>query len=153
MNDASVATISHGPDDNRRDAYRAPAVQPVHVSVRPTLEVAARRHAGGGGRTVPVSADMHDISALGIAVVLTLEADALLDTDELLLEFELPGDGQWVQLPARVRYRELNGDSVRYGCAWMAERAEQRRNLDTVMEYVMGCQRRSLRQRRVAKAK
>ena len=82
------------------------------------------------------------------------EAAAKLDTDELYLDFSLSARGQRLQLPARVRYREhLEDDGVRYGFAWMAERAELRRNLDVVMAYVMDCQRRSLRQRRTKKAK
>lgn len=97
---------------NRRASYRALAHKPVEVHILPTdpdLRKAAQ----------PIVADLHDISASGISIIVTPEQDMRVAQDNVFLRFELPTSDQPVEVLTTIRYRVLmHSKAVRYGCAF-----------------------------------
>jgi len=97
---------------NRRASYRALAHKPIVVNILP-IDEAARKEA------TPIAADLHDLSASGISIIVTPEQDMKVAADSVLLSFELPTSESPLQMQALIRYRVLmHSKAVRYGCSF-----------------------------------
>jgi hypothetical protein len=90
---------------NRRRAMRVP-LDPEHP-IQATLR---------GSGTVPVQAEMCDLSEAGVAVLVDQEHEGILyQAWRVELSFCLPGDESPLELAALVRYRMQVGSAIRYG--------------------------------------
>jgi len=126
---------------NRRSSFRAASNKPVVVSVWPA-DPAAREHAK------PIQAEMHDISATGIAVIVTPEQDMKIAQDQVMLEFELPSSTTVIRMLTTIRYRVLiHSKAIRYGCAFDPATAGFAAFEDLVMRYLMKHQQQLLKYR------
>ncbi len=129
---------------NLRKAYRAPAIASILVEVLP---------AGDFERPnmKPIGADLADISASGIAIVVTPDGDRqLVHGNHLSMTFELPTSVQKITLEATIVYRLLlHSKAVRYGCVFLQKQRGFARMEDLVVDYVMTYQRKTLKYRGV----
>jgi c-di-GMP-binding flagellar brake protein YcgR len=126
---------------NRRTSFRASTNKPVVVNIFPADE-AARKDAK------PIASDLHDISATGIALIVSPEQDMKIGSDSIHIEFELPTSVQPIKMLATIRYRVLmHSKAVRYGCAFNPNSPGFMMMEDQVMKYLMKHQQQLLKYR------
>jgi hypothetical protein len=126
---------------NRRRAYRAPAVQ--------TTPVETRYADPGFPLSKPAIAELADISATGIGLIVSVDDESRLSKDDWLrLNFELPSFGAPIELIACIRYRVLLASkAVRYGAVFKPDEPDFMRKQDKVVHYVMQYQQKTLKYR------
>lgn len=125
---------------NRRSSFRAASNKPVVVNVWPAEEEAR-------AEAKPVAADLHDISASGIALIVTPEQDMKIASDRVLLEFELPAT-PGIRMVTIIRYRVLiHSKAIRYGCAFDPSSPGFAAFEDLVVKYLMKHQQQLLKYR------
>ena len=126
---------------NRRTSYRAPVQKPISVNIFPA-DPAARAEAK------PVVADLHDISATGIALLVTPEQDTKVSADNVYIEFELPTCATPLKVLITIRHRVLMpSKAVRYGCAYNPQSRGFLAMEDAVVGYLMKQQQDLLKHR------
>lgn len=126
---------------NRRSSFRTSMERPVVVHVRSA-------DAPGQSRGAVVACELHDISATGLALVVTPEQDMKLGSDRIEVEFELPSVDKPLKALATVRYRVLNQSSaIRYGCAFDPASSGFASTQQIVLRYLMRRQQERLRSR------
>ena len=112
----------------RRRAHRTrvPALNALRVSV---LDLGVE----------PPDALLHDVSAMGLSIVLRPEfEDHIFSRSELRLAVRLPGEAQVIEIVGAIRHRRLLGSSVLYGLEIEGQIPEFMRAQDKLALYVAG---------------
>lgn len=126
---------------NRRTSFRASTNKPVVVNILPGNEVARKE-------AKPIASDLYDISATGIALVVSPEQDMKVANDDIFIEFELPTSTSPIKMLATIRYRVLlHSKAVRYGCSFNPNTPGFMTMEDLVMRYLMRYQQQLLKYR------
>lgn len=101
-----------------------------------------------GGKVLSL-AIVHDISATGVAILVSREDDHLLSSMwTFLLTIELPGQEGSFDMVADVRQRRLLGSAIAYGLEFLeAKTRDYSRKQGLVHDYVMQVQRERLQGR------
>ena len=116
---------------NRRSSFRVEADPRAPVAVT----LARGKHT--------IDAQLVDISAGGMAVLAPAEADAALESVDVLdATIALPGAAAPLEIPCHVRRRGVTGGAMQYGLEFDFDACgNARRARDVVMRYVMDRQR------------
>lgn len=118
---------------NRRHADRVEPRLDERVEVH--IEVFEQRD----GRS-PLTVYLRDISATGIGIVATAEADyALADVECVRARINLPTHDTALSLVAWIRSRALEGDSIAYALQFDSQQSREfGAQQEAIMDYVMG---------------
>lgn len=126
---------------NRRAAYRAPT-----VTATPVIAVPAT--GAESGAVEPIRADLWDICANGISIVINPDHDVLFRDDDIYVELTLPKSTVILRLYGKIRYRMLmHSRAVRYGCEFDQRTPGFMHLADVIVGYVMKHQQQTMKYR------
>ncbi len=132
---------------NRRAVFRAPTVTSTAV-------IAVPASGAESGAVEPIRADLWDIGANGISIVINPDHDVLFRDDELYVELTLPNSTVVLRLYGAIRYRMLmHSRAVRYGCEFDPRTPGFMHLADVIVGYVMKHQQQTMKYRGRAESK